>query len=266
MTTAPRDQAWTGADAPLLHYQLDGAGPRVVMLHPVGLDLTCFDALALDLARHFTVLRPDLRGHGRSPWPAPARTLETYADDVHALLVSLNFTPAVIVGFSFGGMLAQVIALNHPADVSALVISACASTLSDEGRQALAGRGTAAQQHGMEAVIDSTLKRWFSDAFRERNGDQRVRDRLRAADPRSWADAWCAIAAIDTAPRLSEIAVPTLCLAGEDDVSAPPDTLRAIADRINGASFVIIPGAPHMLFLEQRQAVADAITAFLQAR
>jgi 3-oxoadipate enol-lactonase len=264
MNTASREPTPTAGDAPPLHYRLDGAGPAVVMLHPVGLDLTVFDALAFELARNFTVLRVDLRGHGRSPWQSPGPSLETYADDVHAVLVRLDFTPAAIVGFSFGGMVAQVLALTHPGDVSALVISACASTLSDEGRRVLASRGAAAEQDGMQAVVDVTLKRWFSDAFRARGGDQWVRDRLLTIDPRSWADAWRAMSAIHTAPRLTEITVPTLCLAGEADVSAPPNTVRAIASGISRATFNIIPAAPHMLFIEQDQAVAAVLTAFLQ--
>ena len=57
--------------------------------------------------------------------------------------------------------------------------------------------------------------------------------------------------------------VPTLCLAGEADQSATPDTLRAIASRISGARLEIIRAAPHMLFLEYPQAVAAVLSNFL---
>ena len=71
------------------------------------------------------------------------------------------------------------------------------------------------------------------------------------------------MAAIDTAPRLASIDVPTLCLAGELDVSSPPPVVEAIAQRYPGARFVVVPGAPHMLFIEQPNAVAAAIADFL---
>ncbi len=74
------------------------------LLHPVGMDLTLLDALAGILAKDFTILRADLRGHGRSPY-APAASLEDYADDVHALLVKLAFAPCAIAGFALGGMI-----------------------------------------------------------------------------------------------------------------------------------------------------------------
>ena len=58
--------------------------------------------------------------------------LGDFADDVHALLEELNYAPATVIGFSFGGMVAQELALRHPADVLALVLSATCSTFSDE--------------------------------------------------------------------------------------------------------------------------------------
>jgi 3-oxoadipate enol-lactonase len=233
------------------------------LLHPIALDLTCFDALAARLSTSFAVLRVDLRGHGSSPASSAAPTLEDYAEDVHTTMVGVNFAPAAVVGFSLGGMLAQVLALNHPEDVSALVISACASTLTDEGRRILSDRGALAERDGMAAVVEATLARWFSASFRAHGGDAPVRKRLLETDPRRWAEAWRAMSAIDAAPRLGAIAVPTLCLAGEADQSAPPDTLHAIASRISGATLVVIPEAPHMLFLECPHDVAAVLSDFL---
>jgi 3-oxoadipate enol-lactonase len=252
------------AGPPLLHHRIDGRGAHVVLLHPVGLDLTCYEPLAAELARDFTVLRVDLRGHGGTPFVEPAESLETYAADVHRLLCRLSFGPAAVIGFSFGGMLAQVLALSHPADLSALVIAACASTLTDEGRRLLVERGSAAERLGMAAVVDATMRRWFSQAFRDRGGDGHVRARLMAMDPRSWAAAWRAMSAVDTLSRLHAIAVPTLCLAGGADVSAPPDTIRDIADNIDGARFEVVPEAAHMLFIEHHQEVAAILKDFLR--
>jgi 3-oxoadipate enol-lactonase len=247
----------------VLHHRVDGTGPRIVLLHPVGLDLSVFDPLITELSPHFTVLRVDLRGHGRSPSPSDAPTLEDYAEDVHDVLVQLRFAPSAVVGFSFGGMLAQVLALDHPADVSALVIAACASTLPAEGRRILAERGALAEREGMAAVVDATLARWFSASFRQRGGDRPVREQLLRVNPRHWAEAWRAMSAIDTASRLQAIAVPTLCLGGEADISAPPDTLRSIAERISGARLAIVPGAAHMLFIEHNQEVSNELREFL---
>ena len=84
-----------------LNHRIDGNGSHVLLLHAVGVDLTFLDAVASKLARDFTVLRADLRGHGKSPY-APAASLEDFADDVHALLTELSFAPCAVAGFAFG--------------------------------------------------------------------------------------------------------------------------------------------------------------------
>jgi 3-oxoadipate enol-lactonase len=248
-----------------LHHRVDGRGPRVLLLHPVGLDLRCFDPLVGELAGRFTVLRVDLRGHGKSSSGPPGPALKDYADDVHALLADTGFLPTAVVGFSFGGMVAQFLALDHPEDVSALVIAACASTLAPDGRQMLAERGTRAERHGMGAVLDATTARWFSPEFLARGDDRDVREQLAAMAPGTWADAWRAMSTIDTADRLPEIAVPTLCLAGGADQSAPPDTVLQISRRITGSRFEVVAGGPHMLFIERRRDVAAILDDFLRA-
>jgi pimeloyl-ACP methyl ester carboxylesterase len=168
-----------------------------------------------------------------------------------------------VVGFSFGGIVAQTLALRHPEDVSALVPCACPSTIADESRTIYAERAAAAERDGMAAVLDATLARWFTEAFRAGGGAEPARERLLTDEVQGWAQAWRAIAKTDTAPHLHAIRVPTLCIAGELDKSSPPAIVAAIARAIPGAQFTTIPGAPHMLFIEQPQAVAREILAFL---
>ena len=85
------------------------------------------------------------------------------------------------------------------------------------------------------------------------------------SDVRGWAQGWRAISQIDTLPLLPSLYVPTLCIAGELDLSSTPQDVKRIADALPGAQFKVIPGAPHMLFIEQPQAVANAVLPFLDA-
>lgn len=249
----------------LLHHRIDGGGRHVLLLHPVGLDLTFFEPVASDLARDHRVLRVDLRGYGRSTGLPPAASMDDYVADVHRLLVELEFAPTAAVGLSFGGMVAQVLAVTHPEDVDALVPCACPSTFAPEGREAMRQRAAEAERGGMEAVLEATLARWFTPDFRARGGDAAARRRLLADDVASWAANWRAIAGLDIAPRLHEIRVPTLCIAGEADVASPPEIVAAIAERIPRARYAVMPGAPHMLFIEQPEAFAGLVRNFLAA-
>ena len=251
----------------LLNYTVEGEGPPVLLLHPVGLNLTFLAPLAVALRKQYRVIRMDLRGHGRSPLTPPggqpASGLGDFADDVHETLVETGFAPCAAVGFSFGGMVAQTLALRHPADVSALMPCACPCTLTPELRAISAARGTDALTGGMQAVLEKTLERWFTPEFRRTGGDAATRAQLQALPPEGWAQGWQAIANIDTLPRLPAIRVPTFCLAGEVDASSPPPAMALIAGAVPGATMKILSGAPHMLFMEQPHEVAHEVLAFL---
>lgn len=249
----------------ILHHSISGhdSDSHVALLHPVGIDLTFLTPLAALLGTRHRVMNIDLRGHGRSALMPLAQSLDDFADDVHDTLASQQFGPCAVIGFSFGGMTAQALALRHPGDVSALLPCACPCTLPDERRSVSLARGVDAEREGMGAVIDATMQRWFTPAFREAGGDAPARAHLMSSDVRGWAQGWRAIATIDTLPHLPSLRVPALCIAGELDVSSTPQDVKRIADAIPGAQFQVLAGAPHMLFIEQPQAVADAILPFL---
>lgn len=247
----------------ILHHAIDGTGPRVLLLHPVGLDLTFLAPLAERLGLRFRVMRMDLRGHGRSPLMPLASGLEEFAEDVHDTLRAQDFAPCAVVGFSFGGMVAQTLALRHPQDVAALVPCACPGTLTEERRRIAEERAADAERGGMQAVLEATLDRWFTAEFRAAGKDAAARARLLANDPRGWAQGWRAIARIDNLTLLEAVRVPTLCIAGELDISSPPQIVSAIARAIPGAKYREIAGAPHMLFIEQPDAVARELIQFL---
>lgn len=250
-----------------LHHRIDGpssaAATRVVLIHPVGLDHTCFDDLVAALGPGLSVLRMDLRGHGRSPGNPPADGLDDYARDVHELLAATRFAPAVVAGFSFGGMVAQALTTAFPSDVAALVAGTCPCAFTAEQRPILLERGQAARRGGMRAVVDATLERWFSDGFRSGSMIAAYRQRLLQDSPEDWARAWQAMATMDIAERIRSISVPTLCLATGADKATPPAVMAAVAERIPRASLVVMPDASHMPFIEEPGTVAGEIRRFL---
>lgn len=247
-----------------LAYAIDGTGPTVVLLHPVGLDGTCWDSQVGALVPSFRVLRVDLRGHGHSDVPPPPYSLNGFAADVHSLLHQLQLSPAHVIGLSLGGMVAQVLALEHPDDVRSLVLADTTSTLSPDARRAMVERGEAAKRGGMASVIEGTLERWFTSGFLGSGIVARCRERLLADDVQGWAATWHAISELDTEPRLREIKVPTLVLIGDVDLSVPVSRARAMADLIPGAVLHVVTGAPHMAPLERPDLFNPPMLEFLR--
>jgi 3-oxoadipate enol-lactonase len=162
-------------------------------------------------------------------------------------------------------MTAQELAIRHPSDVCALLALAGPCSYDAPRRAAIAARGTASLAQGMTAVIDATMERWFTPAFRQSPAALAAREYLLNRDPRGWAQGWKAISGLDTEPRLHQLRIPALCVAGECDVSSTPAAVRRIADAIPGARYEVLPGAPHMLFIEQLDATAAVMMRFLKS-
>src|SRR5262245_48806387 len=126
--------------------------PTVVLLHSVGLDRTFWAPVATAIQHRFATLRVDLRGHGDSPSPPGPWSLEDLADDVAEVLSEIGVDRAHVVGQSFGGLVAQHLAIRHPALVMRLVLSGTSCTTSETDRAMFLDRAGAAEAEGMEPV------------------------------------------------------------------------------------------------------------------
>ncbi len=246
-----------------LNHAIRGQGPAVVFLHPVGLDGSTWDGIAAQFEPRFKIILLDLPGHGRSPRLADGARIPDYAEAVKRTLDDLGVNRPIVVGGSFGGMIALTLALNHPDSAKALVISACPHRTPAADRAMVAKRGEDGFAGGMASVVEATLTRWFTPGFRGSATVQECRRRLLADDVAGWKAGWYAISAYDVRPRLPELKVPVLCVAGRDDASVPLPVIQEMAAEIPGARITIIQNGPHMLHIEQPDAFSDAIAGFL---
>lgn len=246
-----------------LYCETLGSGPDLVILHPAGLDHTFMKALMDDASSSHRVLGVDLRGHGLSPAAHNGITLDAYVADVYAAINRHCAGPAVVLGLSLGGMVAQLLALHYPEVVSGLVLCGCTGGFPSEVRPLLHERGLAALRDGMAAVVEPTIERWFTHSFLTDSAVDGVRGRLLRNDASNWSATWHAIATFDALPRLGEVRVPTLVIAGERDVATSLVATAEISETIHGARRVILPGAPHMMQIECRDAFNSAVGTFL---
>src|SRR5689334_21446799 len=117
--------------APFINHVASGSGPCVTLVHGVGANLQSWDEVARLLEPHFTVVRLDLRGHGKSGRIATC-TLDDLAGDVRRVWDARGIKRTHLAGFSLGGLIAQSLALSDPDRIDRLaILSAVAGRTED---------------------------------------------------------------------------------------------------------------------------------------
>jgi 3-oxoadipate enol-lactonase len=242
----------------ILHHEIRGQGPPVLLLHAGGLDGRMWAPLADRLDGRFTLVIPDQRGHGRTPMPpepfAPA-------EDTVALLDELGIDYAAVVGNSFGGRVALQLATAAPERVSALAL--LASSLPEFERspalRAFGDEEDALWEAGdIDGVVALNLRTWL----REPAHAELFADMVRTACElqRDVAEDTERALTVD----LGAIAAPTLAVSGGLDF---PD-FAAIADRIAaevpGAERAEVPDAGHLIALERPDEAAKLLGGWLE--
>lgn len=240
--------------------------PPIILVHPVGLDLTYWAAQIEALHVQHDVVAYDLPGNGSSPGLAADWSLDKSAKVLAQLAMETGHERVSVVGISIGGMIAQAFALAYPQALQSLVLIGTASTFSSDERRFARKRAATARNEGLAAIIKPTLERWFTpDTWAQRPDIiDRVTKSLLADDPLIYAAMWEMIAGLHLAPRLGEIRCPTLIMTGDNDPICPPQIAQALHDGIASSELMIVPNAAHMCILEQPSFINHRLTAFFR--
>lgn len=247
-----------------IHYEVQGQGPWVTLVHGIGASLESWEPIAAALARHFTVVRADLRGHGASSRITRC-SLDDFVADVDALLDTLKIDKTHLVGFSLGGLISQKYAIERPARVDRLVLISSVAERTDEERERVLKRADQIDREGIAAVVGAAEDRWFTPAFRQAN-PERVAARLEqlvANDHRSYAAAYRVFAEADRGMAFDRITAPTLVMTGENDPGSSPRMSRLLHERIRDSKLHILPALRHSVLLEAPDTISQWLLDFL---
>lgn len=261
-----REGELLGSDGVRIHYVIRGAGPPVLLVHgfAVSAGINWVASGILDsLATRYTVIAPDLRGHGSSDKPRePAAYGRKFVEDLVGLLDHLGVERAHVVGYSMGGAITLRLLASHPDRVTSAV---------------LGGAGWRPAEAGPPPIVQEWLPRLEAAA----GGEMTVTDalggpvraewgpELRAAldrnDPAALAAAIRGGAGLAVSrAELGTIRAPVLAVLGNDD-----ELVRADVERLAGLwpdlEVVRIPGADHFSVLND-PSLPQAILRFLDAR
>ena len=252
---------------PQLHVALQGAasGVPVVLSHALGLDLTMWDGLAAALAPEHPVLRYDHRAQGASAAVAAPFTLDDLVDDAARLVREWGRGPVVFIGLSMGGMVAQGLAIRHPALVRGLVLANTTAQYPAAAQATWDARIAALHDGGMAGVVQGVVERYLHAEFRaaQPGFTASLQAQLLRADAAGYAASCQAIRHVDWLDGLAQVRCPTLVLAGARDVGATPAMGQAIAERVAAAQFELLAEASHLSSAEQPARFEAAVRGLL---
>ncbi len=255
-----------------LYYEMAGSGGRVLFISGTGGDLRARpNACEGPLADRFEVLAFDQRGLGRSSVPPGPYSMVGYADDAAGLLDVLGWSDAAVVGVSFGGMVAQEMAIRHAARVTRLVL-ACTSAGGAGGSSyplhdlAMLDPSERLQRTVavMDRRLDASWRRSHPQEWEQVVALRRQRSAIGAAEPGRELGARLQLEARrahDTWGRLGSVACPTLVCGGRHDGIAPPENAERLASAIPGSRLELFEGGH--LFLMEDPAAYPSIIDFL---
>jgi 3-oxoadipate enol-lactonase len=242
--------------------------PPLLLLHPIATDGELWRLQIPILARNRYLIVPDLPGHGASAaLPGPA-ALSDYAEALLQAIAPMQLATFSVAGLSFGGMVAQALALAVPERVQRLVLAHCGAATPATVVQIWQQRLQAAAEGGMASQVAPTLERWFTPEFRA-NAPATcawVGQMIADSPLGGYAAAVQAICGLDHAARLTQLQIPTLVIAGGRDAAVPPQASAALAVSMPRASFMTFPEAAHLGNIEQSQRFTETLDSFLPAR
>ena len=219
--------------------------PAVVLLHGwiASGGLNWFNAFG-PLSQGYRVIAPDLRGHGRGIRSRRRFRLADCADDVAALLDQLGAAPAIVVGYSMGGPIAQLLWRRHPERVAGLVLCATSYRFVRGGRERLifgtmmaSAVGTTRTGVFLSRASTASMRRWAPPVHTTRPTSLRAwaAGEMRRHDAVKLMEAGQAIGRYDARGWIGEIDVPTSVVVTERDRAIEPREQLKMAAAIPGA-------------------------------
>ena len=245
--------------------RIEGSGPAVALVHGVGADLGSWDRVTERLRDRFTVVRADLRGHGRSSRIETCRMAD-FVGDLAATLDAAGLKTVDLVGFSLGGLIAMWFALEHPDRINRLALLSTVAERSATERARVIERADKVRNEGIASVVSAAEDRWFTPAFKAKNPEKVALrlEQLKANDLRSYAAAYRVFAEADEGVALNRIRQPTLVMTGENDIGSNTRMARRMHEAISGSRLVILPELRHSVLMEAPDLIADHLLEFLK--
>ncbi|MEW6702163.1 MAG: alpha/beta fold hydrolase [Bacteroidota bacterium] len=248
----------------------DSKNRSIVFVHGFPYDHSMWENQIEALKNEYYCVAYDVRGLGKSYVGDGQYTMEFFVDDLFAIINEMNLSKPVLCGLSMGGYIALRAVEKNQNAFAGLIL--CDTKSEPDDNDAKLKRSAGINQINTEGLI-KFVDPFVTNCFADETPKEKEKIFLTTLfkthkhDPVGVKGALIAIMSrTDTSPFLNKIRIPTLVLCGSFDKLTPPTVMRAMAEKIPGAEFAIIPGAGHMAPLENPGCVNDLIAGFLRRK
>ncbi len=247
-----------------LYWEEHGSGPPVLMIMGLSFTHEMWFRVLPYLASRYRVIVFDNRGMGRSDVPRGPYLIRQMARDARVILNAAGVEAADVIGASMGGMIAQELALRFPQCVRRLVLACTSHGGFFSGWPDFTGFARRTNWSRPDEIKRALMPLLYAGATSRARIEEDLQIRSRCN--------WCyqgflgqltGILAWSSYHRLPHIEIPTLVIHGEEDRLVPPRNGKALATRIPGAQFRLVPNAGHMLVTDQPKICAEIVLSFL---
>ena len=254
-----------------VHYLIDGpeGAPWITFVTGIANDVTMWDGQAAALASKYRVLRYDLRGQGGTAATSGSYSIASLGQDLISLWDALGIRKSHLVGLGLGGSISLGVALDHPDRLLSLVPCCCRARMVPDFAVMWHKLFDTVEAGGIEAIVEQTAQRWFSDEFKAAHPQvlESVRAMIRATSKEGYLGVVSAFLNLDLEDRIDRIRVPTLFVGGaEDRIGGPASVMQVLAGKVPGARFASVPDAAHIANVQNPQAFNQILLSFLDAQ
>jgi len=238
----------------------------IVLIHGVGLDLEMWDPQIAALTEHFSVLRYDMLGHGKSK-VGVVNGIGTFIDQLKDLLAYLEIDRCHLAGLSMGGVVAQGFAGTEHDRLKTLILMNTVYRRTEAELLGMRARLALTREEGLKPIADAAIARWFDRHFQETYPERikTIREKMLSNQLEPYVLAYGALVEADSEIKnaLTRVKCPALVITGELDPGSTPEIAHRMINDLTKRELAILPGLHHLTSWEAPDLVNSVLLKFL---
>lgn len=253
-----------------IYYEVHGEGEPLAFLNGIFMSTSSFSQLVPIFSKRYKVILHDFRGQWNSGKEGEEYSLELHSKDFLGILNSLQIEKVNIVGVSYGGEVALNFTTCFPERVKSLIIISSVSEIDEKLEEKIKRWIEGAKSKKRDIFVNSWIKDVYSEEFLRKYENflrKKLEESLQSFDYDAsikLMESFLKLKDAPLTPKLNNISVPSLIVAGELDTLKPPKFSKIIHKNIPQSEFVIVGNSGHAITVEKAEEVKTLILGFLE--